>query len=891
MTATYKLTPSSSSIAEGATDYITLSTTGLNAGTEISYAISGIPARDLLTDSLTGSAIINSAGQALIALSPINNIPIISNPISVSLTNSSSVPTINATINSSPTGFTFNGMSMSTYNQNAYLSSSFSNLISNAVSSGINYVELSNEPLINLTTGKITDWINPDGSNYTASFDSIGPAIFQAEQAGLNVFLKPQIGTYDSFASYTGNLWDSRLVITDPNAFFSSYQNYIVQWAKLAQQYNVPLFSIGNEMAAATISQYTNYWDQIIAAVRQVYTGKITYSALSGVPGQIGSEVSQIQFWNLLDYVGVDVYPNFPTGNSTPSVSDLNLFWQSQGWNNYLSNIANKTGKQIIFTESGVTSSVGGAVNSANPITQQPDFATQQNWYQSFFDTWTGPNKPSWLTGVFFWDNNPQDTGVSYSAGFDVNGKPSGEVLAANFGGYNFLNVTQNLFTGTLSNDKVCLYGALGPSVILNANGAFINKANTYVSTINLALSSPILNNSTPTIHFFINGIDFGTKTLSPSGGTYIDSNGVTWTPTQTFSFSLNGLVNISEIKIQIDSPQVSSNGENSSVYVPSADINGVQLSSFSYNSISSTIKSFTVPIGKGSTYVGGYATIDPSPFNSSLTNSPGSISNPILVNGGGGTDTVYALGSVTNYSLTKSAGTWNLNESSGLNQNAVLTAIAQVDFQDGTQIPLMSNLSGYQKSLVSFNGPFSEYGLTISGNSITIDDSKNIDLANTSIGVYRFHFSDTNIAFDFASGQSSYNTVMTIGTAFGANLVAQYFPVGVSVFDTGLSISQVANIIEQNNLIEIQLGISNANTLQNDTSWFNLIYQNVMGIAPTASISSSYVSQLLSGQLTRASLLGAAIGVAEAGTGTLATQLNLIGLAHTGLHYTPLSN
>ena len=198
------------------------------------------------------------------------------------------------------------------------------------------------------------------------------------------------------------------------------------------------------------------------------------------------------------------------------------------------------------------------------------------------------------------------------------------------------------------------------------------------------------------------------------------------------------------------------------------------------------------------------------------------------------------------------------------------------VDGGEGINTVKMSeSLSSY--SLAPNNSGFS---LNKIGSSVELQSLNNIQ---------RIQFKDKLLALDFQSGQSSYNTVMTIGAAFGTKAINQYFPLGVSVYDAGLSIAQVANIIEQNNLIENQLGILNTNNVSSDSAWFNFIYQNVMGIAPTSATTSSYVNQLLTGQFTRASLLSAAITVAEAGTGSLAIQVNLTGLLQNGLSFTPV--
>ena len=290
----------------------------------------------------------------------------------------------------------------------------------------------------------------------------------------MNVFLRPQIQSYNpGLSQYTGsdysNLTDAAQVISNPAAFFAGYKAYVMQLATLAQQHNVQLLSIGNEMLSATkpIPEYIDHWKDIIASIRTVYTGKLTYSALTDVLYPSQDEVSQITFWDRLDYVGVDIYPRFPTtGNEIPSVAQLDAQWTTQGWKTYLENIANKYNKPIIFTESGVASYVG-ATNRTPPNTDakigdasaQSDNKTQANWYQSFFNTWSGNNKPSWLVGSFFWNNDPQVSGSYATTGYSIYEKPAGIIVTSELGGVNYLSANQTDFTGSINNDIIALYG------------------------------------------------------------------------------------------------------------------------------------------------------------------------------------------------------------------------------------------------------------------------------------------------------------------------------------------------------------------------------------------------------------------------------------------------
>src|SRR5579862_2107809 len=96
----------------------------------------------------------------------------------------------------------------------------------------------------------------------------------------------------------------------------------------------------------------------------------------------------------------------------------------------YIAGLASSSGIPILFTEAG-TASYPGANDRldfhdsdiAAPGTAT-DYQEQVNWYESFFETW-GVNTPSWLKGVFFWDNNVSDvlsytTAPWFSKGYDM---------------------------------------------------------------------------------------------------------------------------------------------------------------------------------------------------------------------------------------------------------------------------------------------------------------------------------------------------------------------------------------------------------------------------------------------------------------------------------------
>ncbi len=637
------------------------------------------------------------------------------------------------------TGFLYNGIGMSAYSQTGYDGLGYKDLLSRAVDMGVTALTLGSVSIIDVTTGVVKDWISTTGFNETASLASVGSAVADAQAKGLTVFLKPQINALNlSAVQYTGqqysNLTDPQLLAANTQAntdsFFLGYKAYILQWAVLAQQYNVPVFSIGNEMLAATRSEYTAYWNDIIDNIRKVYSGKLTYAALVDVDWPANNEVDKIGFWNKLDYVGVDVYPNFPTGTATPTVAQFDGGWTAQRWSEYLSKVATSTGKQILFTETGIASYVGAANRGTytDALIGQPgtqtDMVTQANWYQSFMDTWAGTKRPDWLAGAFFWNNDPpQYPGFHDATGYTIFDKPAAIVVTSAFGANNYFAANQNSFAGSASDDRIELYGNAGPAkASVPVHDATVTRNQTYSTSVTITLNGSIINGVTPTVHFYINGIDMGSRVLSSVPSTYVDPKGIISSDFAPFTFQVDSLI-VSELKIAIDSPVIFDTiGNSSQVYIDSVDANGISLVGTNVTYFPLTGYGFSYALPNGAMPNGGYVLIDTTPYTNTLAGGPGTESNPVRVTGAGGSDTVYVLGSLHQYTISSdSSGITTLLERSGLHQNAVLTNIRTINFADGStvlpiatlfgSIPLLTNI--LNESLLSVNLP-QGFGLSL---------------------------------------------------------------------------------------------------------------------------------------------------------------------------------
>ncbi|RIZ65559.1 MAG: hypothetical protein D0531_09030 [Methylococcales bacterium] len=191
-----------------------------------------------------------------------------------------------------------------------------------------------------------------------------------------------------------------------------------------------------------------------------------------------------------------------------------------------------------------------------------------------------------------------------------------------------------------------------------------------------------------------------------------------------------------------------------------------------------------------------------------------------------------------------------------------------------------INGISGLNK--VVFSEPATNFTVSISGVSATLIDTVGTLGIETLNNIQRAVFNDgSTIALDFQSAQNGYLTAMMIGTAFGASKVSAYFAAGVSLYDQGQSNSEVATLIESLNLIENQIGSTT------NSAWVDFVYTNVIGASNLAD-EAQYINGLNNGAYTKATLLALAAGVADSGAGSLAAQINLVGLQANGLIYHP---
>ncbi|MBT8221348.1 MAG: hypothetical protein KJP00_16090, partial [Bacteroidia bacterium] len=187
------------------------------------------------------------------------------------------------------------------------------------------------EPQVHYNTGNWQWWgETPEGAKET---------IRLAQNRGIKVLLKPQV--------YIPGSWTGELNFDDDQwvRWETSYRDYILTFAKMAQEMNVEMFCVGTEFKISTRDR-PKFWFELIADIKNHYNGKLTYASN-------WDEYQHISFWKELDYIGIDAY--YPLVDvSTPSVSEVEKAWIPVI--DDLRAVYKKWDRKILFTEFGYLS-------------------------------------------------------------------------------------------------------------------------------------------------------------------------------------------------------------------------------------------------------------------------------------------------------------------------------------------------------------------------------------------------------------------------------------------------------------------------------------------------------------------------------------------------------
>lgn len=239
---------------------------------------------------------------------------------------------------------------------------------------------------------------------------------------GIKIMLKPQIWIWRG--EFTGDM--AMQSEEDWQILEQTYTDFALTYAQLAQETNAEVYCIGTELEEF-VKQRPMFWAALIAKIKKVYTGKLTYAAN-------WDEYPRVPFWEQLDFIGVDAY--FPlSAEQKPSLVALKAGWQP--WKTKLADLAEALDKPILFTEFGYRSMDYAAKkpwlvdrNQMNVNLQAQADATEAV-FQEFWEE-------DWFAGGFIWKwfIHHNDSGGSDDNRFTPQNKPAENVIRSFYGDY-----------------------------------------------------------------------------------------------------------------------------------------------------------------------------------------------------------------------------------------------------------------------------------------------------------------------------------------------------------------------------------------------------------------------------------------------------------------------
>ncbi len=218
---------------------------------------------------------------------------------------------------------------------------------------------------------------------------------------GISVFLRPNL-----LANARDN-WRGAARPTSWDAWFLSYTGFITHYALLAERNHVDLFSIGLELNSSV--DHTDNWNAVIAAVRAVYSGSISYDCggvlYNGDEATYSTKAFSSQWEAVsigdfafgLDYIGIDWYPQL-TRNPDAPVDELAVNAQAIA-DEFLKPVFEKYQKPIYFAEIDYSSMDRTTLNPLRYRTGGVvDEGEQASAFEAIFRTFQ--DEP-WFAGMF----------------------------------------------------------------------------------------------------------------------------------------------------------------------------------------------------------------------------------------------------------------------------------------------------------------------------------------------------------------------------------------------------------------------------------------------------------------------------------------------------------
>jgi hypothetical protein len=236
----------------------------------------------------------------------------------------------------------------------------------------------------------------------------------------MTVLLKPQIWLRRS--------WPGEIeprTAEGEDRFFQEYGRWMRHYALMAQSEGVELLSIGTELSKLSHGRRAR-WETLVGDLRSIYGGRLVYAA------NWGREVEAVDFWPLLDYIGVDFY--YPLSEDE-TASDETLRRGFERALEGLRALSLRYEKPVLLTEIGYASTRSPwRQPHASDRGREISLEHQARAYEIAFESLS--DETSWIQGMYWWKwPSDLEMGTRSHTGFTPAGKPAEDVVRRWYGG------------------------------------------------------------------------------------------------------------------------------------------------------------------------------------------------------------------------------------------------------------------------------------------------------------------------------------------------------------------------------------------------------------------------------------------------------------------------
>ena len=177
------------------------------------------------------------------------------------------------------------------------------------------------------------------------------------------------------------------------------------------------------------------------------------------------------------------------------------------------------------------------------------------------------------------------------------------------------------------------------------------------------------------------------------------------------------------------------------------------------------------------------------------------------------------------------------------------------------------------------YSGARGTYLVSRAGSEWRVNDNRSTEGNDRLLAIERLDFSDIDVALDTGVEGHAGQVAQIIRGIFGAASlkVPQYVGIGLQLLDGGMGYAPLVQLAIDTDIF-VRLAGSHSNR-----DFVNLVYKNVVGVAPGAADLAYYVALLDGGSFTQASL-----GVLACQHSLNTQSVELVGLVSTGIEYVP---